>query len=58
MDIPLIDILEVEHKDSLTWLAFTNQPRRFLPIKESMWKMLLSVGMIGDNGDHWSGKAT
>jgi hypothetical protein len=49
MDIPLIDVLEVEHGDGLTGLAFTDQPRRFLPIKESMWKMLLSVGMIGDD---------
>jgi hypothetical protein len=48
MDIPLIDVLEVEHEDGLTGLAFTDQPRRFLPIKELMWKILLSVGSVSN----------
>ncbi|KAJ4231837.1 hypothetical protein NW757_013876 [Fusarium falciforme] len=45
--ILLIDAVEVEVEDT-TVIGFTTQPRRYITVKESMHKMLVSLGHIGE----------
>jgi hypothetical protein len=49
VDIPLIDVVDVERDDGLLELAFSDQQRQFLRVKKFIWKMILSVAMVGDN---------
>ncbi len=48
MDIPMFDIISIPEGDSMK-LAASDVPRRFLRVKKSLWKMVLSLGKIEED---------
>ena len=49
VDIPLVDIMEAYDDEGTKLLILSTEPRRFITVNKQLWKLLLSVGSIGED---------